>query len=140
MLHSLLVLGIWAAPALSAPAPRAVRLELEAKPAGVPDTIYANPEVLPQFTGGQKALVAYLQKNMRYPEKAQLRRASGVVYINFIVSETGKIINAQVVRGPGYGLNEEALRLVWLMPAWTPGLVKNEPVRVSLTMPIAFAN
>lgn len=140
MLHSLLVLGIWAAPALGAPAPTASRPVLVARTATVPDTIYANPEVMPQFTGGQKALVAYLQKNMRYPEKAQRRHAEGVVYVNFILNETGKIINAQVVRGPGYGLNEEALRLVWLMPAWTPGRVKGEPVRVSLTMPIAFAN
>jgi protein TonB len=102
------------------------------------DSIFINPDVRPQFTGGDAALSAYMAKNMHYPDGARQQRTTGKVYIRFILSATGKITDASVVRGPGNGLNEEALRLVWLMPPWKPGYQQGQPVRVVCTMPIEF--
>ena len=85
-----------------------------------PDSVYINPEVRPQFAGGDKAFAAYLSKHIRYPQQALQRHISGRVFVNFILSAQGKVQDAHVVSGPGNGLNDEALRLVWLMPPWEP--------------------
>ncbi|GAA4493636.1 hypothetical protein GCM10023172_02430 [Hymenobacter ginsengisoli] len=103
-----------------------------------PDSIFINPEVRPQFTGGDAALGAYMAKNMHYPEGARQQKTTGKVYIRFVLSAAGKITDASVMRGPGNGLNEEALRLVWLMPPWKPGYQNGQAVRVVCTMPIEF--
>jgi protein TonB len=111
------------------------------KPAAYyPDSIFVNPQVRPQFKGGDEALGSYMAKNMRYPEAAKFQHITGKVYVRFIVNAEGRIADASVVRGRGHGLDEEALRLVWLMPPWQPGLQQGNPVRVSCTMPIEFQN
>lgn len=105
-----------------------------------PDSVFVNPQVRPQFTGGDEALRAYLLKNLRYPEQAKFQRVTGKVYVRFVLNAAGRITDASVVRGPGSGLNEEALRLVWLMPAWVPARQQGQAVRVSCTLPIEFQN
>jgi protein TonB len=103
-----------------------------------PDSVFVNPDVRPQFVGGESALQAYMAKNMRYPELARMKKVTGKVYIRFVLSEAGRITDASFVRGPGSGLNEEALRLVWMMPAWQPGYQRGQAVRVVCTIPIEF--
>ena len=103
-----------------------------------PDSVYINPEVRPQFMGGDKAFTAYLGKAIRYPQQALQRRVSGRVLVNFVLNAQGKVQDAHVVSGPGYGLNDEALRLVWLMPPWEPARVNGQSVRVACTVPITF--
>ena len=110
-----------------------------AAPAAInPDSVFVNPEVRPQFVGGDKAFAAYVGKSIRYPQQALNRHISGKVYVSFTLSAQGKVQDAHVVSGPGNGLNEEALRLIWTMPAWEPGRVNGQPVRVACTLPIAF--
>ena len=116
----------------AAPAPAA--------PAVYPDSVYINPEVRPQFAGGDKAFGAYLSKNIRYPQQALQRRVSGRVFVNFVLNAQGRVQDAHVVSGPGNGLNDEALRLVWLMPPWEPARVNGVPVRVACTNPIGFTS
>lgn len=103
-----------------------------------PDSIFVNPDVRPQFVGGEPGLQAYMTKNMRYPELARQQKVTGKVYIRFVLSAVGRITDASFVRGPGSGLNEEALRLVWMMPAWQPGYQRGQAVRVVCTIPIEF--
>ncbi|GAB3637741.1 hypothetical protein GCM10027422_33310 [Hymenobacter arcticus] len=105
-----------------------------------PDSIFVNPQIIPQFKGGEEALTGYMTKNMRFPEAAKFQRITGKVYVRFVVSAEGRITDATVARGRGYGLDEEALRLVWLMPPWQPGRQQGHPVRVSCTIPIEFRN
>ena len=133
-------LPVAAAPVTAAPAPvTAAPAPVVAAPQEIsPDSIFVNPEVRPQFVGGERGLAAYLRESVRYPEKALRSRISGRVYVNFVLSATGKVQDVHVVRGPGYGLNEEALRVVWLMPPWEPAQVKGRPVRVVCTIPISF--
>ena len=102
------------------------------------DSVFINPEVRPQFTGGDKAFAAYLSKSIRYPAQALQRRISGRVYVNFILSAQGRVTDAHVISGPGNGLNDEALRLVWLMPPWEPARSNGQAVRVACTVPISF--
>ncbi len=109
-----------------------------AKPLVYPDSVYINPEVRPQFTGGDKAFAAYLSKSIRYPQQALQRKVSGRVFVSFVLNAEGKVQDAHVVSGPGSGLNDEALRLVWLMPPWQPARVNGQPVRVACTVPISF--
>ena len=104
-----------------------------------PDSVYINPEVRPQFAGGDKAFAEYLSKSIRYPKQAMQRRISGRVLVNFVLNAEGKVQDAHVISGPGNGLNDEALRLVWLMPPWQPARVNGQPVRVACTVPISFA-
>lgn len=117
------------APALAAPA---------AAPLVSPDSVFVNPEVLPQFTGGDAAFRAYLAKNIRYPAEAVRQHTTGKVYVSFVLNAAGLVIYATVLRGPGTGLNEEALRLVWHMPPWQPARQHGQPVRVACTVPISF--
>lgn len=92
------------------------------------------PEVMPKFDN----LPAFLKKNLRYPEMARELNIQGKVYISFVVDEEGKIINATVLKGIGYGCDEEALRVIKLAPKGTPGYMGNKPVKVSLVQAIDF--
>jgi protein TonB len=123
-----------AVPVAASPAPVA--------PAAAPlfraDSIFINPQVLPHFPGGDAAFSAYMKKNMHYSAEALRQHLSGKVFVNFVLSATGLVTYATVLRGPGKYLNEEALRLVWHMPAWEPAQQHGQPVRVSCTIPIVF--
>ncbi|TPG67386.1 TonB family protein [Hymenobacter nivis] len=95
-------------------------------------------EVLPTFTGGDAAYHAYLRQNAHYPARALEDNLAGAVYVGFVVDEQGRICDAEVVKGCGHGFDEEALRLVRLMPWWQPGRQAGTPVRVARTLRIVF--
>jgi protein TonB len=100
--------------------------------------VYTVAEEMPAFTGGAPAFQKFLQAKLKYPEEALRRNISGKVHISFVVDEEGRILDPQVVRGLGAGLDEEALRLIRIMPWWTPGRINGHPVRVAYTLPIVF--
>jgi len=93
----------------------------------------------PAFPGGLKAYHTFLQRNVQYPEGAKARNLAGDVYVSFVVDEAGRLLDAEVVKGVGYGLDEEALRLVRLMPRWAPAHLAGKPVRVPATLRIRFS-
>ena len=107
-------------------------------PAPAAPTIYFTAEEMPAFPGGDAALVKFLSSRVKYPAAALDGRLSGKVHVTFTVDPAGHLHDPRVVRGLGSGLDEEALRLVRLMPWWTPGRVHGQPVWVSVTMPIVF--
>nr|WP_230687937.1 energy transducer TonB [Hymenobacter ruricola] len=80
----------------------------------------------------------YLARKINYPAEASQRNLSGTVYVRFVVDEQGRIRDAEVAKGCGHGFDEEALRVVRLMPWWAPGRVAGQPVRVLRTLPIVF--
>ena len=123
---------------VNTPAAAPVPPMVPAAPAINPDSVFINPEVRPQFVGGDKGSSAYLAKSIRYPQAALQRRVSGRVFVNFVLNAQGKVIDAHVVSGPGSGLNDEALRLVWMMPPWEPARSNGQPVRVACAVPISF--
>ncbi|MBH8559073.1 energy transducer TonB [Hymenobacter negativus] len=101
-------------------------------------TVYFTAEEMPAFPGGDAALAKFLVSKIKYPAAALDRSLSGKVHVTFTVDPAGHLHDPRVVRGLGSGLDEEALRLVRLMPWWTPGKVHGQPVWVSVTMPIVF--
>jgi protein TonB len=98
----------------------------------------ATVEVMPQFPGGETAWSKFLQKNLRYPQEAIDAGVSGKVFISFVVEKDGHLSNITVMRGVGYGLEQEAIRVLKLVPPWKPGIQNGQPVRVQYNMPFNF--
>lgn len=96
-------------------------------------------EKMPEFTGGQAALLRYLQKHLRYPSSALAAGVGGRVFMSFVVGADGSISEVTILKGLGYGLDEEAQRVVRQMPAWVPGYQSKHAVPVRFTLPITFA-
>jgi periplasmic protein TonB len=101
--------------------------------------VYSNVEVLPSFPGGNKGLQRYFDDNLVYPTSANDEGVDGVVNVTFTVDETGKL-SAPTIGGQklGYGLEEEALRVVNTMPKWNPGTLKGKNVKTRFTLPVRF--
>lgn len=95
-------------------------------------------EQMPAFPGGETALFKFISENIKYPAIARENGISGPVYVQFVVSKSGEISKAKVVRGIGGGCNEEALRVVNMMPKWNPGKHNGRAVPVTFTLPIKF--
>lgn len=95
-------------------------------------------ESMPEFPGGQAALMQYLAKNIKYPTISQESGTQGRVIVQFVVNRDGGIVDAKVVRSVDPYLDKEALRVVGTMPKWTPGKQRNKPVRVKYTLPVMF--
>ena len=92
----------------------------------------------PEFTGGMKAFAKYMERNLRYPSQAQDDGIQGKVFISFVVERDGSITDVKVLRGIGYGCDEEAMKVIKKSPLWKPGKNKGIPVRVRYNMPINF--
>lgn len=95
-------------------------------------------EQLPEFPGGPSAMTKFIADNIYYPEEAKLHKVEGTVVIQFVVTKEGKITKATVLRGIGYGCDEEAIRVIQSMPDWKPGKYKNKDVPVNFTLPVKF--
>lgn len=102
------------------------------------EEIFTVVEQQPEFSGGMAALGQYLQKNLRYPAAAQRANISGRVFVSFVVNTDGTIQDVAVLKGLGFGTDEEAVRVVKTMPKWRPGKQSGRPVRVKFNLPINF--
>jgi protein TonB len=98
----------------------------------------AGLEVMPEPFGGATAWSKFLQKNIHYPNQASEVGAQGKVWLSFIIEKDGHLSNIVVEHGIGHGLDEEALRVLKLAPAWKPGIQNGQAVRVKYTIPINF--
>lgn len=92
----------------------------------------------PEFEGGMKAWAKYIQRNLRYPYQAQEAGTQGKVYISFVVEKDGSITNVNLIKGIGFGCDEEALKVIRKSPAWKAGKNKGHEVRVRFNLPITF--
>lgn len=100
--------------------------------------VYQLADEMPGFPGGDAAFAKFLRAKINYPTTALNHGASGKVHVSFVVDEQGHILDPKVVKGLGFGLDEEALRLVRIMPWWNPGRIGGHPVKVAYTLPIVF--
>lgn len=104
----------------------------------ISDGVFADEEVAPSFPGGMGAMMAWIGKNMKYPDSAQLKNIQGRVLVKFIVLADGSIGDIQIANSVEQSLDSEAVRLVKAMPKWNPGTVGGKPVNVWYTLPITF--
>ncbi|GAB6010619.1 energy transducer TonB [Viscerimonas tarda] len=102
------------------------------------DSAHSSVEVMPKFPGGTDGLLAFVGDNLKYPPKAAADSVQGRVFVGFVVSKDGSISSAKVIRGLSPETDAEALRVVGLMPEWTPGEINGKPVDVRYTLPIIF--
>ena len=93
---------------------------------------------MPEFPGGEAALNAYLAKNINYPQMAVDNEIQGKVIVEFVVGKDGSIRDAKLVKGIGFGCNEEAVRVIKNMPKWQAGKQNGREVNVSYRVPVKF--
>ncbi len=102
------------------------------------DVIYSSTDQAPQFPGGMEAFGKFLGQNVHYPVAMNEKLLEGIVTAQFVIEPDGSLSNIKVLRGPGYGSSEEAVRVLSLSPKWKPGLNNGKPVRVAVTELIHF--
>ncbi len=101
--------------------------------------VYMEVEQMPEFPGGLKGLQRYLGANLKYPRAARRAKIVGTVFVGFVVDRNGQIKDARVLKGIGYGCDQEVQRVVMAMPAWKPGVLNGQPVAVRYSLPVKFA-
>ena len=95
-------------------------------------------EDLPQFPGGAVEFMKWLTKNLKYPPSAQQRKVQGRVVAQFIVNKDGSISDLMLVEKVSPELDREALRVLRMMPKWTPGVMDAQPCRTKVCIPVVF--
>jgi len=95
-------------------------------------------EKMPQFPGGENALMEFIRNNLRYPKEAAEVGVQGRVTIRFVITKIGKVADIKVIRGLNPACDAEAVRVVSLMPNWIPGSQEGKPVSVYYTLPLVY--
>jgi protein TonB len=95
-------------------------------------------EQLPEYPGGMVEFMKWLTVMLKYPDAALKRKIEGKVMVSFIVNVDGSVSDIKIVQGAHKLLDDEALRVVRLMPKWKPGLEGGRPCRSMISIPIVF--
>ncbi len=103
------------------------------------EEVYMFVEDQPSFPGGEDEMRKFISRNVEYPKEARESGIVGTVYIQFIVEKDGTLTNIKVIRGVHESLNQEALRVIKLMPKWKPGKQRGKAVRTQFTIPLKFS-
>lgn len=101
------------------------------------EPIYA-ADIMPSFPGGENGLFEFIRTNLRYPREAMEKSIEGRVSIRFVVTETGNVEDVIVFKPLSPLLDAEAVRVVKMMPKWTPGKLKGKNVPVYFILPMMF--
>ena len=107
----------------------------EAKPKSEP---YRSVEQMPRFPGGEAALMKYIQAQIKYPPKAAKEGIEGRVVVQFVVEKTGDVGEVKVLRSIEKNIDREAIRVIKLLPKFTPGRQNGQAVAVWYTLPVTF--
>lgn len=95
-------------------------------------------EDLPQFPGGPLEFIKWLTRNLKYPPQAQSARLQGKVVAEFIVNTDGSVTDVRITKSLSKPCDDEALRVLRMMPRWTPGIENDKPCRTKVCIPIIF--
>ena len=110
----------------------------EVPPAVEETKVFDVVEQMPQYKGGDQALMDYLNKSIKYPVIAEENGIQGRVVCTFVVERDGSITDVKVVRSVDPSLDKEAVRVLKAMPKWIPGKQNGSAVRVKFTLPVTF--
>ena len=103
-----------------------------------PEEIFHSVEQMPQFPGGDAALMKYLASHINYPPMAAENNVQGKVILQFVVGKDGRVGEVLVARSVDKDLDKEAMRVVKSLPKFTPGRQNGRPVSVWYTLPVQF--
>lgn len=92
-------------------------------------------EVMPEYNGGNKALLQYLANNFKVPAYARENGIAGKIFVEFVINKNGEVEQEKIVRGIGGGCDEEALRVIRSMPKWKAGKQNGKEVNVRFRLP-----
>lgn len=95
-------------------------------------------EEIPQFPGGPLVFIKWLTRNLKYPSSVERQRIQGKVVAEFIVNKDGSVTDVRVVKSLHPACDREALRVLRMMPRWTPGIENDQPCRTKVCIPIVF--
>lgn len=103
------------------------------------DEVFIVVEQMPEFPGGEMALRQFITDKLTYPQEAKDKKQQGKVFVGFVINKQGFVQNVKLLHGTGIeSLDNEALRVIGLLPQWTPGKQRGENVNVSFNIPINF--
>ena len=102
------------------------------------EKVYNSCQVMPQFPGGEKAMMEFIATNLKYPQQAVKDDVQGMVLVDFVINTEGKTTDPKIVRSLSPECDAEVIRVVSLMPAWTPGQQDGKTVNVKYTLPVMF--
>jgi periplasmic protein TonB len=105
---------------------------------GNADQIFTVVEQMPEFEGGQEAMMKFIYKNVKYPSAARRMGIEGTVFVGFVVDSEGKINDVKTVKGISAECDKEAERVIKLMPPWKAGKQNGKAVKVRFVLPIKF--
>lgn len=97
-----------------------------------------NPEVMPSFRGGKQKLMQFISDNLHYPEEYADSCIQGRVIVSFVIEKDGTVTKPKIVKGLNPAFDQEALRVVRMMPKWNPGSINGERRRMKYTIPVVF--
>ena len=103
------------------------------------DVPFVVVEEMPQYPGGEKALLDFLKENTKYPESAKADKIEGRVIVRFIVNKSGNVEGLSVMKGVDPALDAEALRVVGMLSGFKPGMQGGKPVPVWYMVPVNFS-
>ena len=89
--------------------------------------------------GGMTSFYEYIAENLKYPDEAKSAGIQGKVYVQMVIDTDGSVTEVEVLKGIGYGCDEEARRVIAESPNWTPGVQRGKKVKQRVIVPIAFA-
>ena len=102
------------------------------------DTIYGKVDKNAEYPGGTEALMKFMMTNLKYPETCRKEGIQGRVVIKFVVNTDGSIVDMEEARSPHADLTAEAMRVIKMMPKWTPATVGGKTVRSRFNLPVMF--
>ncbi|GHV29511.1 hypothetical protein FACS1894177_00520 [Bacteroidia bacterium] len=112
--------------------------EKETAPVTASEQVFSYVEELPQFPGGDAALQKWLSSNIEYPKIASEQGIQGKVVVRFIIRSDGSVDDVQIVKSLDPACDEEALRVIKMMPKWNPGKENGKAVSVYYNLPVTF--
>jgi protein TonB len=117
---------------------KANEVAVDEKPKEEETKVFDVVEQMPEFPGGQAALMKWLSDNIKYPAVAEENGIQGRVVCTFVVERDGSVTDVQVARSIDPSLDKEAIRVLKKMPKWIPGRQNGSAVRVKYTVPVTF--
>ncbi len=91
-----------------------------------------------KFQDGYNSIIKFVQENIKFPAEAQENNVHGRLMVSVIVEKDGSLSDIKIKKGLGYGLDEEIVRIIKMMPKWQPAQHKGKTVRQSQTIVIPF--
>jgi len=111
---------------------------VENKTNQVENKVNQGENLMPEFPGGAEALFKFIEKNIKYPKYERQNNIQGRVLVGFVINEDGSLSNIKIEKGVSDGIDQEAMRVVKLIPNFKPGRRDGLPVKVNYILPIMF--